>query len=72
MSAQTELATQNRQVQELVVQAVAAETNLTFIESRHGKDSEEYQSALREFAAAWYVLKQRRNVTEFLETEQVR
>lgn len=53
-------------VKELTAHVMAAELNLTFFASRHGKESFEYQQALKDFATAWYLLRRNRDSDDFL------
>jgi hypothetical protein len=53
-------------IKQLTTHVIAAELNLTFFAARKGKNSEEYQSALKEFATVWYLLKQNRHRDEFV------
>lgn len=55
-----------QRLNELMVQVMASELHLTFFATRYGKDSDEYQRSLKEFATAWYLLKKNRNHDEFL------
>ncbi|MCA9789387.1 MAG: hypothetical protein KC476_01510 [Cyanobacteria bacterium HKST-UBA06] len=53
-------------IKQLTTHVIAAELNLTFFAARKGKDSPEYQNALKEFATVWYLLKQNRHRDEFV------
>lgn len=63
---QSKSKTQQIWVHELTAQVMAAELQLTYFAARHGKDSVEYQQALKDFATAWYLLKKNRNQEDFL------
>lgn len=58
-------------IQELAMETIAAELNLTFFAARHGKDSPVYRNSLRDFATAWYLLKSNRDQQEFHQDNHV-
>jgi hypothetical protein len=60
------LTSQNPLVTELTNHVMAAELQLTHFSSRAGKDSSEYQDALKSFATAWFLLKRNRLSGEFV------
>lgn len=55
-----------RRVQDLTVQLLAAEINLTHFSARRGKDSPEYRESLQDFAKVWHLLKRNRSSSEFV------
>lgn len=66
MSMQQDPSMKRTYVSELTNQVLAAELNLTFFATRHGKESPIYRNSLQDFATAWYLLKKNRDSSEFL------
>ncbi|MBY0451146.1 MAG: hypothetical protein K2X01_11035 [Cyanobacteria bacterium] len=53
---------------EMVDQVKHIEAKLTHVKSTQGENSKEYKELLKSFAVAWFVLKQSREQSEFIDT----